>query len=198
MVATACCSLQPSFPIGLRFENLTAHPCDNSGHICLADVLGGWPKQEPAIRVRSQDRTKYDAHSREEDARGEDNIHGHCSQLQRRKCMPPCRRSISVMGHSRPGCQRSFNGPKALRPDTEQADTLRFARSVRKVVPQCFKNGLCGKRFLYEGRISRELALFWRSRSGCDDHFYVRPPLGDLPGQFKAVKIAACLHVREE
>lgn len=65
MVATALLfAPTQAFAHDYAFGNLTAHPSVTTlGNICLVDVLGGWPKQEAAIRVRSQDRTKYDAQS---------------------------------------------------------------------------------------------------------------------------------------
>jgi len=65
MVATAFCSLHPRrLPTRLHLWKFNPHiPPSILGNICLVDVLGGWPKQEAAIRVRSQDRTKYDAQS---------------------------------------------------------------------------------------------------------------------------------------
>ncbi len=78
------------------------------------------------------------------------------------------------------------------------AEISGLAWSVGKVRFQSFKNGLGRKGLLNKTRVARKITLFRYSRSGCDDHLYVRPPLDDLPGQFKTVKVPACLHIREE
>lgn len=67
-----------------------------------------------------------------------------------------------------------------------------------KVLLQCFEKGLGRKRLLNKTCIAREITLFGHPCSRCDDHLYIWPPLGDLPGQFETIKISTGLHVGKQ